>query len=151
MFVSFSLLTSPDDTDQDGWQYIPVGDKRIGINTTLMEEKATACNMIYQYASELKEGFFPYVEQVATLLVPLVKFYFHDGVRRAAVSAMSAILESVKLHLEKTGQGNGPLVTLFSLVLTNLNEAIQQEIDVEITALMFETLGEVHNVFSQAQ
>lgn len=132
--------------EQDGWQYIPIGDKRIGINTTLMEEKATACNMIYQYAAELKEGFFPYVEKVATVLIPLVKFYFHDGVRRAAVSAMSALLESVKRHLELTGQSNQPLVALFGLILTNLNEAIQQEIDVELIALMFEILGECIDV-----
>jgi hypothetical protein len=111
-----------------------------------MEEKATACNMIYQYAAELKEGFFPYVEKVATVLIPLVKFYFHDGVRRAAVSAMSALLESVKRHLEVTGQSNQPLVTLFGLILTNLTEAIQQEIDVELTALMFEILGECIDV-----
>jgi hypothetical protein len=132
--------------EQDGWQYIPIGDKRIGINTSLMEEKATACSMIYQYAAELKEGFFPYVEQVAQLLIPLVKFYFHDGVRRAAVSAMSALLQSVKSHLEISGQGTQPLAALFGHILTNLNEAIQQEIDVELLALMLEILGECIDV-----
>jgi hypothetical protein len=30
----------------------------------MLEEKATACGMICCYADELKEGFFPYAEQV---------------------------------------------------------------------------------------
>lgn len=112
-----------------------------------MEEKATACNMIYQYAAELKEGFYPYVEKTSSVIVPLIKFYFHDGVRRAAVSAVPSLLESVKRHLEATSQDNGPLSSLFTHILSNLNEAIQQEIDIEITALMFETLGEVPLTF----
>ncbi|GJW58509.1 importin-5-like protein [Tanacetum coccineum] len=37
---------------------IQLGDKRIGIKTSVLEEKATACNMLC-YADELKEGFFP--------------------------------------------------------------------------------------------
>jgi hypothetical protein len=54
--------------------------QRIGINTSALEEKGTACNMLYCYASELKEGFFPYVDEVAKLLVPLMRFYYHDGI-----------------------------------------------------------------------
>lgn len=34
------------------------------MRTSVMEEKATACNMLCCYADELKEGFYPYVEQV---------------------------------------------------------------------------------------
>jgi len=41
--------------------------------------------MIGCYVDELKEGFFPYVKQVADIMVPLLKFYFHEDVRRAAV------------------------------------------------------------------
>lgn len=43
---------------------ITVGDKRIGIRTSVLEEKATACNMLCCYADELKEGFFPWIDQV---------------------------------------------------------------------------------------
>lgn len=32
------------------------------------------------YAKELKEGFVEYTEQVVTLMVPLLKFYFHDDI-----------------------------------------------------------------------
>jgi len=36
------------------------------VRTSVLEEKATACNMLCCYADELKEGFYPYVEQVCT-------------------------------------------------------------------------------------
>lgn len=65
---------------------ITLGDKRIGIKTSVLEEKATACNMLCCYADELKEGFYPWIDQVAPTLVPLLKFYFHEEVRKAAVS-----------------------------------------------------------------
>ncbi|PPR99745.1 hypothetical protein GOBAR_AA20915 [Gossypium barbadense] len=42
---------------------ITLGDKRIGIKTSVLEEKATACNMLCCYADELKEGFFPWIDQ----------------------------------------------------------------------------------------
>ena len=49
---------------------ITLGDKRIGIRTSLLEEKATACNMLCCYADELKEGFFPWIDQVITISTP---------------------------------------------------------------------------------
>jgi hypothetical protein len=51
---------------------ITLGDKRIGIRTSLLEEKATACNMLCCYADELKEGFFPWIDQVISLFQPLL-------------------------------------------------------------------------------
>ncbi len=108
-----------------------------------MEEKATACNMIYQYAAELKEHFFGYVEKAAGLLVPLTKFYFHDSVRSAAVSAMPALLESVKSHLTVSHSPLTPLLALFGHIIGSLNEAIQQEIDIDILLLMLQTFTEV--------
>ena len=43
---------------------ITLGDKRIGIRTSVLEEKATACNMLCCYADELKDGFYPWIDQV---------------------------------------------------------------------------------------
>ena len=50
-----------------------LGGKRISIRTSMLEEKATACNMLCCYADELKAGFFPYVQQVgaAAFCTPL--------------------------------------------------------------------------------
>ncbi|KAM1114758.1 hypothetical protein PS1_005428 [Malus domestica] len=75
-----------DDSDDDSMETITLGDKRIAIKISVLEEKATACNMLCCYADGLKEGFFPWIDQVAPTLVPLLKFYFHEEVRKAAVS-----------------------------------------------------------------
>lgn len=50
---------------------ITIGDKKIGIRTSVLEEKATACNMLCCYADELKEGFYPWVDQVRVLPIGL--------------------------------------------------------------------------------
>ena len=42
---------------------IYLGDRKLSVRTSVLEEKATACNMLCCYADELKEGFYPYVEQ----------------------------------------------------------------------------------------
>ncbi|QHN84352.1 Importin [Arachis hypogaea] len=111
---------------------ITLGDKRIGIKTSVMEEKATACNMLCCYADELKEGFFPWIDQVAGTLVPLLKFYFHEEVRKAAVSAMPELLRSAKLAIEK-GQSQGRdasyLKFLSDSIIPVLVDALHKELN----------------------
>lgn len=69
-------------SDDDGWQFVNLGDQQsFGIKTSGLEAKATACQMLVYYAKELKEGFVEYTEQVVKLMVPLLKFYFHDNVQ----------------------------------------------------------------------
>jgi len=58
--ISPNIKIDSNETAEEGWDFIPVGDKKIAIHTSSLEEKSTACNMIYCYASELKEGFFSF-------------------------------------------------------------------------------------------
>lgn len=133
------------DDDDDSIETITLGDKRIGIKTSVLEEKATACHMLCCYADELKEGFFPWIDQVASTLVPLLKFYFHEDVRRAAVSAMPMLLQSAKLAVEK-GQSQGrsePYIKqLTDYIIPVLVEALHKEPEVEICASMLAALSE---------
>lgn len=78
-----------------------MGDKLVSIRTSSLEEKATACNMLCCYAEELKDAFFPYVKQVADIMVPLLKFWFHEEVRRAAVQVLPELLRSAVICREK--------------------------------------------------
>ncbi|GMI65072.1 EMBRYO DEFECTIVE 2734, (karyopherin enabling the transport of the cytoplasmic HYL1 [Hibiscus trionum] len=138
-------ITSADDEDDESIETITLGDKRIGIKTSVLEEKATACNMLCCYVDELKEGFFPWIDQVVTTLVPLLKFYFHEEVRKAAVSAMPDLLRSAKLAIEK-GQSQGRNGTymkqLTDYIVPALVEAIHKEPEVEICGSMLESLNE---------
>ncbi|MEJ1280639.1 hypothetical protein NN561_011584 [Cricetulus griseus] len=116
-FVS-SPLTAQDMenmSDDDGWEFVNLGDQQsFGIKTAGLEEKSTACQMLVCYAKELKEGFVEYTEQVVKLMVPLLKFYFHDDilqglgplvtflnykrVRVAAAESMPLLLECARVR-----------------------------------------------------
>ncbi|KAK1314837.1 hypothetical protein QJS10_CPA06g01575 [Acorus calamus] len=134
-----------DESDDESIETITLGDKRIGIKTSVLEEKATACNMLCCYADELKEGFYPWIDQVAPTLVPLLKFYFHEEVRKAAVSAMPELLRSAKLAVEK-GQAHGRdksyVKQLSDYIIPALVEALHKEPETEICASMLDALNE---------
>ncbi|GAB2266827.1 Importin-5 [Dionaea muscipula] len=141
-----------DDSDDESIETITLGDKRIGIKTSVLEEKATACNMLCCYADELKEGFFPWIDQVATILVPLLKFYFHEEVRKAAVSALPELLRSAKLAIEKgqaQGRNESYLKQLTDYIIPALLEALHKEPEVDICASMLDTLNECIQISGQ--
>ncbi|KAI3450899.1 hypothetical protein Pfo_007564 [Paulownia fortunei] len=118
-----------DESDDESMETITLGDKRIGIKTSVLEEKATACNMLCCYADELKEGFYPWIDQVAPTLVPLLKFYFHEEVRKAAVSAMPELLRSAKLAVEKgiaQGRNEAYVKQLSDYIVPALVEALHK-------------------------
>ncbi|RVW48730.1 Importin-5 [Vitis vinifera] len=134
-----------EESDDESMETITLGDKRIGIKTSVLEEKATACNMLCCYADELKEGFFPWIDQVAPTLVPLLKFYFHEEVRKAAVSAMPELLRSAKLAVEKglaQGRNESYVKQLSDYIIPALVEALHKEPDTEICASMLDALNE---------
>lgn len=152
------------DADEDvsgneGWDFVTVGEKQVGINTTTLEEKSTACHMLYCYASELKEGFFPYVDAVANIIAPLLKFFYHDGVRTAAVSCVPALLVASSNYLKQSaGPGADPMYTrkLFNFMFPSLLEGIGQEMDLDILYTMVAALVEAmdivgENVLDQSQ
>ncbi|CAI5949010.1 unnamed protein product, partial [Closterium sp. NIES-65] len=166
--------TANDDDDRwrgdanDSVETITIGDKKIGIRTSMLEEKATACNMLCCYADELKEGFFPWIDQVAQLMVPLLKFYFHEEVRKAAASVSPlrprassgplapsspsrSLLLDGKLAVEK---GMAPAVTataegekrylkqMVDFLVPPLVEVLTKEPEVEMIVVMLESLQE---------
>ncbi|WOL08869.1 importin-5 [Canna indica] len=134
-----------EDSDDESIETITLGDKRIGIRTSVLEEKATACNMLCCYADELKEGFYPWIDQVAPTMVPLLKFYFHEEVRKAAVSAMPELLRSAKLAVEKglaQGRDESYIKQLSHYIIPAMVEALQREPETEICASMLDSLNE---------
>ncbi|KAL0911444.1 hypothetical protein M5K25_019586 [Dendrobium thyrsiflorum] len=134
-----------DDSNEDRVEIATLGAKRIGIRTSVLEEKATACNMLCCYANELKENFYPWIDQVAPTLVPLLKFYFHEEVRRAAVSAMPELLRSAKLAVEKglaQGRDESYVKQLSDYIVPALVEALHKEPEIEICSSMLDSLNQ---------
>lgn len=96
-----ALLDNEDMEGVEGdldWQFVSLGEQQnFGIKTAGLEDKASACEMLVCYARELKEGFADYAEEVVRLMVPMLKFYFHDGVRTAAAESLPCLLECAKI------------------------------------------------------
>jgi hypothetical protein len=55
--------------------------------------------MLVCYARELKEGFVNYVEETTKLMVPLLRFYFHEGNTYIISSFCSARSSAMKTEL----------------------------------------------------
>ncbi|KAM5584466.1 hypothetical protein ABKV19_004040 [Rosa sericea] len=137
-----------DESDDESTETITRGDKRIRIKTSVLEEIVTACNLLCCYAEELKEGFFPWINQVAPPLVPLI-FYVHEKVRKSAVSAMLKLLLTAKLAVDR-GQAEGCnetyLKQLSGYIIRALMEALRKEDDSEICTNILDAIKECTQV-----
>uniref|UniRef100_A0AAY4B4J1 TOG domain-containing protein n=1 Tax=Denticeps clupeoides TaxID=299321 RepID=A0AAY4B4J1_9TELE len=119
-------------SEDDGWEFVNLGDQQsFGIKTAGLEEKATACQMLVCYAKELKEGFVEYTEQVVKLMVPLLKFYFHDDILERMTTMAAA--ESMPLLLE-CARVRGPeyLTQMWHFMCDALIKAIGTEPDSDV-------------------
>ncbi|KAJ2318217.1 importin subunit beta-3 [Coemansia sp. RSA 2704] len=98
----FAVLEAGEDAEasyaaEDGWEFASIGGQQIGIRTTLLEEKCEAVELIGTYARDLGAGYVAYAAETLDTLVPLFRFYFHEGVRVAAAAAVPHVLAAVKL------------------------------------------------------
>jgi hypothetical protein len=65
------------------------------MNTTALENKINAINIVKNLASSLGTGFFEYVEQVATLIKEqLLQYPYSKAVRKAAAQTVVILLNA---------------------------------------------------------
>lgn len=89
----------------DEVEVVPLGNKKLVIKTSMIDEKANACSMISCYADELKELFFPWVQRTAEVMVPMLHFVFSEDVKIAALNSLPELLTSAKLANERGAPG----------------------------------------------
>jgi hypothetical protein len=137
-------LDEDGDEDEDV-ERIPFGDKVLTIRTSVLEEKATACAMLCCYLDELKEGFLPYVQPVADLMLPLLRFYFHEEVRRSAVHCLPQLLSAACRAVAAGAPGADPALPprLLAAFWPALVAALSKEPDADIQSQMLESLAEM--------
>lgn len=82
--------------------------------------------MLVCYARELTEAFADYTDQVIEIMVPLLKFYFHDVVRYTASESLCLLLECAKTKGEKYVEEK------WAYIFPELLKAIQTEPEVDI-------------------
>ena len=102
-----------------------------------LEDKASACDMLVCYARELKEAFAEYAEDVVKLMVPMLKFYFHDNVRTAAAESLPYLLECARIRGPQYIQG------MWAYILPELLKAIDSEPEQEVQVELLNSLAKV--------
>ena len=120
------------------WQCVNIGEQQtFGIKTTGLEEKATACQMLVCYARELKDSFANYVEDTLKIMIPLLKFYFHDDIRVAAAESLPFLLDASRVR------GGQYMQEMWNFFAPELMKALQSEPEREVLVEMFSSLSSV--------
>ncbi|GBP12896.1 Importin-5 [Eumeta japonica] len=118
------------------WQFVTLGEQQnFGIKTAGLEDKAAACDMLVCYARELKEAFAEYTEEVVKIMVPMLKFYFHDGVRTAAAESLPYLLECARIR------GPDVIRSMWEYILPELLKAIDSEPEQEVQVELLNSLA----------
>ncbi|XP_009594485.1 uncharacterized protein [Nicotiana tomentosiformis] len=111
----------------------------------LLEVKSIACGLLGRYAHNLKEEFYPWISQVVSVLVPLLKFYIDDDVRNYANYALSSLLPSAKLAVDKEiaqGGNQSHFKQLSGDIILALGDALYSEPQAKICANILWGLNE---------
>ncbi|DAZ95523.1 TPA: hypothetical protein N0F65_001862 [Lagenidium giganteum] len=121
-----------DEDTKDSWTVsVGTGKKRLQINTTALEEKTTACNMLYQCALDLEGNFFPYLPEVASVLIPLMKFQYVEDIRIVSALSMARLLNAAIDGIVNHGQSPLYAQQLLDQFLEPLLDSLQSEDDLE--------------------
>ncbi|KAF9143232.1 hypothetical protein BGX30_001008 [Mortierella sp. GBA39] len=123
---------------EDGWEFVGVDGQHIGIKTTVLEEKCTAIEMLICYARELGPGFRPYLEQVREIVLPLLRFYFHDGVRHAAAATLPHMVSCAK----QAELGQDYLVAFWFQICVKMLEVMATEKDASFLLQLYTSFYE---------
>jgi hypothetical protein len=122
------------DEDLEGMETIQVGDAVVGIKTSVLEEKATACHLLVTYINQLEDAFFPYLEQVGKEMKPLLSFLYHEDVRVSAIQAMSGMVRSASAHVRKNQADPAIVSQVLKFVLPDLLRTLEEETETGVAA-----------------
>lgn len=100
--------------------------------------------MLVCYARELKEAFAEYAEDVVKLMVPMLKFYFHDNVRTAAAESLPYLLECARIRGPQYIQG------MWAYIVPELLKAIDSEPEQEVQVELLNSLAKVRCILWNA-
>lgn len=131
------------DDEDDETETVFLGDRVVTIRSSILEEKATACQMLCCYADELKDGFIPYVKQVTDIMVPLLKFYFHEEVRGAAVQSLPELLEAAIVGAQKGLVDANFLTEMVGYIWPALMDILGQEANLDVLSTVLESTAEI--------
>ncbi|KAG1706394.1 hypothetical protein DVH05_001541 [Phytophthora capsici] len=148
--VDPTTLGSDDDDDESGGstdsediQLAQVNDKCLSIRTSILEEKATACQLLAGMATDLEDAFFPYAEQVTQVLAPLLTESVHSDIRASAIRAMPALVKCVAISTASPGSkehSEAAIKQMVDFALGRLVNALTSEPDVDLVVSIMQSM-----------
>eukprot|EP00053_Salpingoeca_punica_P016388 m.154222 g.154222 ORF g.154222 m.154222 type:complete len:1113 (+) comp16954_c0_seq1:146-3484(+) len=136
-------MTEEDLENSEEYQFIAIDDQRIGIKTSSLEEKKTACEMLCIYARELGPGFAVYVDKIWPVSVKLLTFYIDEGVRMYSAMVLPHLLEAVKSN---PAYGSAVALQLWQGVFPTVIDVCAKEFDMEALSIFLSSLKELCEV-----
>jgi hypothetical protein len=90
---------------RNGWETVnvearAVGKQTVSINTTLLEEKARAIRMLFEYCNTLGASFYPYAQDMANIVVPCLRYQHNQNVRENCTFALRPLMLCFKEALK---------------------------------------------------
>jgi len=107
-----------------------VGDKKIQIKTSLIQEKALACSVLESLFEDVPQGMAACVEQVSPIMVTLLTFPYNSEIRESAAKCLALMLKALPPH--------APKADLLRHFVVHLLEAIKTETDVDVACEVVE-------------
>lgn len=106
----------------EDYEVIQLSGKHIAVHTSVLDDKASAIEILKLYCEVLGASFLPYVNEVANeIVIPGLDFYLHDGVRGTCAVTMPSLL---KCCIESTGSSQ--TTESFTLWKSMANKLIAQ-------------------------
>ncbi|KAH9918693.1 ARM repeat-containing protein [Amylocystis lapponica] len=116
--------------EKEGWETISMDGQQVGIKTSAFEEKCQAYETLVIYCSTLNARFAPYLTQSLELVLPSLRFYFHEGVREACALLVPMLLAC--------GKNSGTLTNqMVSATFSELVNDIGSETDSSFLASLY--------------
>lgn len=125
---------------EDGWEFVPLKGKMIGIRTSTMDDKHMAIELLVVYAQVLEGEFAPYVANIMEkIALPGLAFFFHDPVRYISAKLVPHLLTSYK---KAYGCPSNELAGLWNATADKLLEVLTAEPSIETLAEMYQCFYE---------
>ncbi|EGX96524.1 Armadillo-type fold domain containing protein [Cordyceps militaris CM01] len=125
---------------EEGWEFVPVKGKMIGIRTSTMEDKHMAIELLVVYAQVLEGAFAPYVANIMEVIaLPGLAFFFHDPVRYMSAKLVPQLLGCYK---KAYGSPSNELAGLWNASVEKLVEVLAAEPAIDTLAEMYQCFYE---------
>ncbi|GJN71655.1 importin beta-3 subunit [Purpureocillium lilacinum] len=125
---------------EDGWEFVPLKGKMIGIRTSTMDDKHMAIELLVVYAQVLEGAFAPFVANIMEkIALPGLAFFFHDPVRYISSKLVPQLLSSYK---KAYGCPSNELAGLWNATVDKLLEVLTAEPSIETLAEMYQCFYE---------